>query len=764
MEHLLWYKNEATCFEEALPIGNGHIGAMVYGKTQVERLSLNDDTLWSGKPVKLVPENAPKALREAKQLVWQKKYKEAEKTLEKGFHSIFTQSYLPLGNLYLEFGHEKVENYKRSLDLRTAAAKVSYTSNGVSYEREVFVSVKYNCIAMRISGDHKGMVNVTVSCDTPNVTTGYEKQNDCLLLYGKTLHQDTTQHPQKITGEEGMEFVCGWKADIAGGEKTMCEDCIKITNADSAVIYFTDQTAYAPDYEESGFKSRESITQRVLETLDGCVDYEQIYDEHVTDHASLYDRAGVSLTEEKKDIPTDERLIRFDGSDKGLYELLFQFGRYLMITASRPGTQPTNLQGIWNEHLLPPWNSNYTININTEMNYWPAFSCNLAECFEPFITLAERIHKTGKSTAKEYYNANGFVSHHNTDLWGQTNPVGYQVDGSVRWAFWNMSSGWIACQLFDCYEYTQDQKLLADRLYPVIRDAAVFYLEIVDQNEDGKYMITPSTSPENAYLLDGQTICISETTGMTISILAELLTRLIKCCQILDVDHELAAKAEEVLKHLYPLQITEDGRIMEWYGEKEESEVEHRHVSHLYSLYPGNLITVEETPELAEACKQSLLVRGDGGTGWSLGWKIILWAFLKDGNHVQKLLNTLLTYVQPSGDVIYKHGGIYPNLFDAHPPFQIDGNFAASEGIASMLVQNCPDGIQILPALPDDWEQGSFYGIKAKGDVTVCAKWENSKVTELTLLASRNITVNVVVNGEKKSVELKSEKMTNIAL
>ena len=427
-----------------------------------------------------------------------------------------------------------------------------------------------------------------------------------------------------------------------------------------------------------------------------------------------------------------------------------------MISSSRSDTQATNLQGIWNEELSPPWSSNYTVNINTQMNYWPVHCSNLTECFEPFVSLVLKIRESGKRTAKNYYNAKGFVSHHNVDLWAHTTPVGNKTANSYFYSVWNMSSGWLCCQLFDAYEYTEDIQMLNDIIYPTIKEAVEFYIDILRKNKNNRLVLIPDTSPENTFVINNVIIAIDQGTTMSLSILHELFDRCIRCGEILQTDHEFITKVKTISDSIEKIRINSDGRLAEWAEEYKEHDIHHRHLGHLYSLYPGTLISVETTPQLAEACKNSLNTRGDDGTGWSTGWKICLWASLKDGNRALELIKKQLHYVESSkGKISLAGGGTYANMLDAHPPFQIDGNFAAVAGICHMLLQNSNAEIVLLPALPDIWINGSIFGIKTKGNITVDIEWKNGKLNRAFFCSLKQKQIRIKYNNQPKTITLK---------
>ncbi len=769
MENRLYYYNEAKVFEEALPIGNGRMGAMVYGGLKTEKLSLNEDTLWTGTGKRNpVPEKALEAYKRAQKLVLEDKLLEAHEEIAANFHSMWTQVYMPLGNLYIDFMHNNAADYVRELDFTNGVATVSYKADGVSYKREIFASNPDEVIAIKLSADKEGALAFCLRCDTELKVTQKKIEDKKYITNGVCpsigcLYPCVQKEPFIYTDESGIAFTYAVKVDCDGCVKEE-DDCIKVENATEAVLYISVKTNFnaAKLIPDTNIEQEKNATD-ILNELN-LERYNNVKDKHTADFSFLYNRVSLDLNAPKADGDIKERLKRFDGSDTGLYELLFGYGRYLTISASSPGTQVTNLQGIWNEKLTPPWSSNCTININTEMNYWPVFNTNLAECFGPFLTLAKKLQKTGKLTARDYYGARGFVSHHNTDLWGMSNPTGLNRDfQSTVFAFWNMSSGWISCQLYDLYEYTLDKKML-EEIFPIIEDATLFYTDIIYKDENG-YMICPSTSPENWYTRGEEShFSISKTTAMTASILKELFVRYQKAAEILGIENEITQKVSKILPELYTVEIASDGRIKEWAYEEKESEINHRHVSHLFSLYPGNQINVKDTPELAEACKKSLLVRGDDGTGWSLAWKVNLWAYLKDGNHALKLLKRQLKLVEPTEEILYMGGGgTYTNMLDAHPPFQIDGNYGSTAAICNMLMQSEIGKIELLPALPDEWKDGSVSGLVAKGNIEIDMQWEDKKVISLTLKSADAKTVSIYVNGKCEKIEIakgKAYKMT----
>ncbi|MBR2467152.1 MAG: glycoside hydrolase family 95 protein [Clostridia bacterium] len=790
MENLLYYNNEAKCFEEALPIGNGRLGAMVYGGVSHERISLNDDTAWSGTgKIHPAPDGAYEAYIKARELVLQNKIYEAQKTLGDGFLGMWSQVYMAIGNVYLDFGHNNVADYRRSLDIANAICAIRYKTDGVTYKREIIASCPDDVIAVKLSADKAKALSFTLSTDTQ--LKEIEREFDgCNYIFTLRCPSNGCIYPfvQDVPfiydeAERGITVTVAIKVQ-SDGAVTGSDEYVRVENATAAVVYISIKTSFNgwnknPDTE--GLNHRANAL-KVLDKLNGT-EYDRVKADHVKDYSALYGRVSLDLNS-KNNTDTLTRLKNFDGSDLGLYELLFGFGRYLTIASSRSGTQATNLQGIWNEKPVAPWSSNYTLNINTQMNYWPTLITNLEECYEPFVALAKRLRESGTKTARDFYHARGFVSHHNSDLWAMTNPVGYKRGAAACvYSFWNMSSAWIACQLFDLYEYTLDREKLSE-IYPIISDATLFYLDTIYKDEEG-YMISPSTSPENHYVRDndgindancedmsntdefsvkiaksGPMLSVSKTTAMSASLLKELFVIYLKASELLNVKNEITEKVIQILPELYPIKISDGGYIMEWAYDEVESDQNHRHLSHLYSLFPGNQISQKREPELVKACKKTLERRGDEGTGWGLAWKVNLWARLKEGNRALKLLSRILKLSVPTDTInlVGDGGGTFPNMFDSHPPFQIDGNFGVTAAICNMLMQSEIGRIELLPALPDAWKDGCIRGIVAKGNVKISMKWENGRVISLVMRTPLKQTVAIEVNGREIVITLPSDE------
>lgn len=746
MENILWYKTQADSFEEAMPIGNGKLGAMVYGKGGVEKLSLNYDDLWSGTPGAYSRKGAYEAYKKAQELILKGEVAETERLIESGVSSEWTDMYMPLGNLYIDGLSDVDDNYRRELNLEDGVVTVKCGKG----KRTYFCSYKEGAIVIRIENES----DFRVYMDSELKHKLYSRDNKYILegecpTYCMNELQTVTKEGAFAYFGDGVHFATVVKVETDG--KVSYSDGIKVSDATDTVVVIHVKSSFisphcSPDAE---------YLEPCIKASDSFPAFLEVYNDHIKYFNSKYDRVKLSLSSAYCDEDTLTRL-RSGGADAGLVELLFNFGRYLIISASAPGSRATNLQGIWNEKFFAPWNANYTININTQMNYWPVLMCNLTEYYAPLVDLIRDVSKAGRKTARDIYHADGFCVHHNTDLWAHTTPVGDRNPGNVRWGFWNASGGWLCQHLFEYYEYTEDKEFLEKIGYPIMKESAKFYLDILVEYE-GRLIVSPATSPENSYLLDGTKYSAAKWATMTQSIVSELFEACVKCCEILGIDDDFKTKLADALPKLKPYEITPDGRLMEWDKAYDEADYKHRHVSHLYSLYPGNAITTDKTPELAQACKQTLLTRGDDGTGWSLGWKVNLWSKLKDGDHSLKIIKRQLELVENGSNRTWQQGGTYPNMFDAHPPFQIDGNFGVCSGIAQMLLQ-CENGIiKILPALPAEYSNGSVEGLLAKGNVEVSIFWENKKATKVILKSKTDKQVYVQLDGNITNIHLKKD-------
>ena len=735
---------DSPIWEEALPLGNGRIGAMVFSGIDMEKLSLNDDTLWSGYPQEHNIIGANKHFKEAQKLAMDGKYKEAQEIIEKHMLSKNSQRYLPLGDLLLDMNKNKengeVTNYRRALDLQTALSTLSYVQNGVTFYRESFVSAPDQALIMRIWADTPKAISFTarLACQLPHMINVKE---NCIVLDGKAEPSEPCISFATLAHVEAIGDNCNIEQN---------DDFLQIKNADEVIIRLCCRTSFTGAFTPSIHPYLENCNKDLEKVLK--LDYETLKSRHISDYQELYNRVDISFGEGKEYLPIPERLENWETSenDPSLFALLFQYGRYLMIAGSRLGTNPLNLQGIWNPHLHPPWNGNYTLNINTEMNYWPAEVTNLAECHMPLIEFTNNLRISGAKTAHEYYNARGFVVHHNSDIWAMSTPVGAEDGkGCARWGFWPMAGGWLSTHAFAIYEYSQDKDYLQNIAWPIIRDAARFFLDVLVEDNDGSFIFAPSTSPENDFIYEGKAQSVSKTATMTTAIIKETLENAINCCHILNIDEDFKKEAIAALRRLPIYKIGSRGELLEWSEELQEHEPTHRHTSHLYFLYPRNKLS----NSLQEACKQTLNLRGDEGTGWTLAWRICLWARLQDSERAFSFLKKQLRPCEG------RQGGCYPNLFGSHPPFQIDSNFGACAGIAEMLLQNNPDlapyanYIWLLPALPKALSTGYVKGLRAKGGITVDIYFEKGLLIKAELLLDKHLPACKVrvryINDEK---------------
>ncbi|TCO50386.1 alpha-L-fucosidase 2 [Kribbella antiqua] len=766
----LVYDRPAETWLEALPLGNGRIGAMCFGGIGRDRIGLNDETLWSGSPETARSLSAPlgatgaDAVRAVRDALRAGDIRRAHE-LACGFHSGYSQAYLPLGDLLLDIrvdgttpAADDVAHYRRELDLDAAVATAEFEIGGVAVRQEVFVSAPDGVLVQRMTAS-KPVLALTCQLTSQLHSRPHAVDDGLGLLLQAPAdvappHRDVPEPIRYSDGaDRGMEAAIALRASTDGDVRTSDSE-LTVESATEITLILSSATGYDGPFTAPTRTAEEcwlSADQTVLAALDR--EYGQLVSDHQQDHRRLFRRASLELAgaAEQSGLPTDVRVARaVDVEDPALAALIFNYGRYLMAASSRPGGLPTNLQGIWNDILRPPWSSNFTVNINTEMNYWPAETTNLSECHEPLLRYIGELAQAGRSTARERYGCGGWTAHHNADAWCWTNPV----EGDPRWSNWPMAGAWLVRHLWDHYAFTGDLEFLGES-WRVLRGAAEFCLDWLVEMPDGSLGTAPSTSPENDYIAhDGQPASVTESSTMDLALISDLFHRVEQAAELLDVVDPLVEELAAARKRLPDPPVGAQGQLQEWAADLPEEDPHHRHMSHLIGLHPGDAITPDKNPKLAAAAERTLDLRGDEATGWSLAWKINLRARLRDAVAAHRLVRAFLTPANDtSTDYVGSGAGVYPNLFCAHPPFQIDGNFGATAGIAEMLLQSHTGEIELLPALPAEWTSGRVTGLRARGGVVVDIAWTPYGV-EAVLTANRDQERIVRRGGDRMPVRL----------
>ena len=774
-DHILWYKFPAKYFEETLVLGNGKMGASVFGGVNSDQIYLNDATLWSGEPVNA--NNNPEAYKNLpaiRKALAENNYRLAD-SLNRKLQGTFSESYAPLGTMYIRFKDQDVyQDYHRELDISNAVSKVSYEVNGIKYQREYFISNPDQIMAIRLTSSKKKAINCSIEFESllKNKITlgdGVMQVNGYAPYHAEPSYRGDMPNAVVFDEKRGTRFTSLFKIINTDGSITNTENKLILSNCTEAVIYISIATSF------NGFDKNpatQGIDNQVVAStnMDKAIQisYQELKNKHISDYQSLFKRVQLNLgSTTAPDLPTDQRLLRYGegNEDRNLEVLYFQYGRYLLIASSRTPAVPANLQGIWNPYIRPPWSSNYTTNINAEENYWMAETANLSELHNSLLGFISNVAVTGAVTAKTYYGTRGWAVGHNSDIWAMSNPVGDFGGGDPCWANWNMGGVWLASHLWAHFDFTHDLNYLKVEAYPLMKGAVQFCLDWMIKDANGNWITSPCTSPENIYRTpEGYRGATFYGGTADLAMIRELLEDFIQASEALSIKDSFTDSVISLNQNLHPYQIGKKGNLQEWYYDWDDDDPRHRHQSHLFGLYPGHQITPTKTSALAKACATSLEIKGDETTGWSKGWRINLWARLGDGNHAYKMYRELLKYVDPDGlkGTHGGHGGTYPNLFDAHPPFQIDGNFGGSAAVIEMLMQSARDTIFLMPALPDAWSEGSVKGICARGGFEVSLEWKDKIISKTEILAKTDGKTTLVYGQKQKTIELKKGQLIEV--